>query len=207
MSENLRTEVINGSGGIYPPYEIFYLLEIIKLCERFGVCYNDFVDQIEAEKTDSALFSLQEALSYAAALSRFFWPVDKRAPFPQARGQKLRQSFGLDDTSVLKDRSLRNALEHFDENLDEYLLGNVVGQYVRSFVGSAAEVVAPSKVIRLLDPETEVFYLLGTGFSFASIRDAVGDLFARAIELDGNGARLAPHPKFSEKSAGQKPAV
>jgi hypothetical protein len=151
----------------------------------------DFANRVEAGDQDDALFSLQEAMGHAAALSRLFWPVDKGA-LAKARGGKLRMAFGLDGESVLKDRSLRNALEHFDENLDAYLLGNVVGQFVPSFIGLASEIPEHFKVLRLLDPTTEDFYLLGEKFPYGTMRVAIGELYERVCYLDDNGARLRP---------------
>ncbi|MBL7406354.1 hypothetical protein INQ30_29005, partial [Escherichia coli] len=75
--------------------------------------------------SDALIFAtVQEALTHAGALSRFFWPVKKDSLLAAARGEKLREAFALTDASPLKWRRLRNAFEHFDEDLDRYLIVN-----------------------------------------------------------------------------------
>lgn len=55
----------------------------------------------------------------AGNVSKLLWPsADSTVP---ERGPILRAIFGIPANSPLRDRALRNRLEHFDEDLDKYV--------------------------------------------------------------------------------------
>lgn len=169
--------------GMQPHTLIFYQLSIRYSAER---CIDAFLHYEEAFKQnaepDYLVSVIQEAVGHAAALSRYFWPStigSKSKPqllkLKQKRGEFLRNKFGLDDTSPLYNRDLRNAWEHFDERLDVYLIEKISGMFFpMSQVGSHFEADSPiNRVFKLLDPEEECLVLMGTKYFFAPIRDEV----------------------------------
>jgi hypothetical protein len=123
--------------GIIPYHEAFFLHSIIYSAAR---CLDSF-ERYEHYKNqeipaDDLISIVQEAVGHAAALSRYFWPSPigkKKQPnmnkLKEQRGLKLQKAFGLDETSSLYNRDLRNAWEHFDERLDEYLIKNDAGYF------------------------------------------------------------------------------
>lgn len=98
----------------------------------------EFAKEKQAD-SDYSISLVQEAIGHAAALSRYFWPVwypgklNKTHPYQAAlrkkRGEKLISAFGMEEDSPIHNRDLRNAWEHFDENLDDYLLKNDAGHF------------------------------------------------------------------------------
>ena len=115
--------------GILPYYEAFYLLSIHYCADRCLEAFHQY-DQLKKEDViPEYLISLvQEAVGHAAALSRYFWPspIGRKNQknfqlLKSKRGEKLRESFELNEKSPLYNRDLRNAWEHFDERLDQYL--------------------------------------------------------------------------------------
>jgi hypothetical protein len=80
------------------------------------------------------LDSVQNFVTYSVSLSRYFWPAS-REPIHQLRGERLREAFSMEATSFLKDRKLRNFIEHFDEKLDTYLSKGICGNIVPSHIG------------------------------------------------------------------------
>lgn len=78
------------------------------------------------------------------------------------RGEELRRQYNISDDSPLKSRDLRNAIEHFDERLDQYFSGAVVGTIIPHYIGSEPP---PSQVkchfFRAYFMDTGVFELLG----------------------------------------------
>lgn len=123
---------------------------------------------------DEIVSSIHEALSHAAALSRFFWPARTKG-VASTRGERLRLCFGVDDNSPLHARDLRNALEHFDEHLDEYLLWNDAGYFFPDAMVDNHELADESigHIFKLVDPSRQIFVVLGKKFCFEPIKQEV----------------------------------
>ena len=82
------------------------------------------MDEIEGAD-DIILDNLQNLLIHSGAISRYFWPSKTGAEgVHKSRSDELRVMYAIEDESSLKVRTLRNELEHFDENLDKYLRDN-----------------------------------------------------------------------------------
>lgn len=72
-------------------------------------------------KNDNRILDLFENIILnAGAISRFFWP-SSRDEYHKDRGKKLREVYHVCDSNILRNRDMRNLIEHFDENLDENL--------------------------------------------------------------------------------------
>ena len=180
--------VADDLNGIQPHTLIFYNFSIRYSAER---CLDAFLHYNEIRKNeeidpDYLVSVVQEAVGHAAALSRYFWPSPgggKKQPqmaiLKKKRGEYLRKQFKLDNNSPLYNRSLRNAWEHFDERLDEFLIKTVAGMFFpTAIIGSHHEADDPiSKVFKLLDPDEECLVLMGEKFFFAPIRDEVLNLY------------------------------
>lgn len=118
-------------------------------------------------------WTLHDALNQAAALSRFLWP--DRGELHVIRGEALCEILDIDDDSPLKLRSLRNRLEHFDQDLDKFLLEDVAGHFLPvPIVGDSRIAEEPTAMIfKLIDPEREIFVVLNKQFAFGPIRAEV----------------------------------
>lgn len=142
---------------------------------------------------------MHEALGHAASLSRYFWPSGagptkrpKIKELRKARAAKLRAAFGLSESSILRDRSLRDALEHFDERLDQYLLVSDAGRYMPlPRVGDSDGLPnGVDHIFKLVDPEREVFVMLDQRFEFGPIRGEAVRIMVAARDMSRNGDRL-----------------
>src|SRR5258708_4056153 len=110
---------------IWPLYEAFYIqamlynarsaIESIQFVPRLLREASQQRDQHQFE--NNLLNNLQNIVVQSAALSRYIWP--SRDAY-EARGEFLRRALGIEDKSPLKDRDLRNRMEHFDEKLSDY---------------------------------------------------------------------------------------
>ena len=152
--------------------------------ERFS---RAVTNEEDAFKTVAAV---QEALTHSAALSRFFWPA-RKDKLHLTRASKLCSLFKM-SKSVLEQRHLRNALEHFDERLDMFLLEDVSGAF---FPGPLVEphtlADKPGEhIFRMVDPFSFVFILLGEKYEFLDIWKEVRRVRALATRFDSNGSRL-----------------
>lgn len=193
--ESLRERealIVDQYGGIYPVYEAFYIHSIIYAAERSDSAFQRF-DAMDMQSTASRLVvaTIQEALTHAGAVSRFFWPTNKNQ-LTVARGGRLREAFHLDDASPLKLRTLRNAFEHFDEKLDRFLLDDRAGCFFPGPIvdDSALSDEAMAHIFRLVDPTNCVCVLLGEKFEFNPIRQEIQRILIRALQMDDAGARL-----------------
>lgn len=171
--------------GIDPVHLAFYIEAIFYAAERSRLAFERFSDLVASGSSASdVVASAHEALGHAAALSRFFFPVD-RGPRARARGANLRQVFAISNGSALQDRELRNALEHFDERLDDYLLGDIAGYlFPAPMVQDAALADDPQgHIFRLVDPETETFVLLGRQHAFGVMRTEISAIARSAAGM------------------------
>lgn len=161
---------------IHPPYRVFYQLSIDS-CVQSAVRSIDFVGDLverldearslrllKSVDSESLLNELQNIITQGAAVSRYFWPV--RAKY-EARGRELMQMYGVTDDSPLRSRELRNAIEHFDERLDEYLADGVVGNVFPYYIGleSTSEQQVKSHFFRAYFVNTGTFQLLDHRFA------------------------------------------
>lgn len=160
--------------AIHPPYRAFYRVSI-------GFCLESATRSIEliadlmqrAAESPSAqplrdadpeavLNELQNIIVQGAAVSRYFWPV--RSQYA-ARGDVLRQMYKVTDSSPLRSRDLRNAIEHFDERLDEYLAKGIVGNIYPHYLGpELKDDGVPQHFFRAYFVDSGVFQLLDHRF-------------------------------------------
>jgi hypothetical protein len=152
------------------------------------VVENSPEDPIAALPVSHLLDELQNLIVQSAALSRYFWPA---RPAHAWRGTQLRKAFGVSDDSPLRSRDLRNALEHFDEQLDRYLENGVVGQIVPEYVGRSEELsTVPVHLFRAYYVDTGVFELLGRRYEIRPLATEVGMIDQQLRRMDSEGGRL-----------------
>ncbi len=105
---------------------------ISKALERKDHASAEFLRHLDRS---SFLNELQNMILHAAALSRYFWPVRKGH---EVRAKQLREVFGVTETNPLKNRDLRNEIEHFDEELEAYLSEGIAGSIFPEFVRTSS---------------------------------------------------------------------
>ena len=194
------TILVENCDGIYPPFEAFHILSVLYSTSRSLAAFRRYSSAISRGAGDDTIVSaVHEALGHAAALSRFFWPSRVEAKkssgvqlLKNTRARKLRQAFDLNEDSPLKDRRLRNALEHFDERLDRYMLADSAGFFFPGpMVGDHQLADDPTgHIFKLVDPKAQCFVLLGEKFYFRPLRKEVSRVHRRANEMDRKGSRL-----------------
>lgn len=187
-------------GGIHPPYEAFYIRSIIYSVGRAREAFERFnAARAVSDTNENQLSAIHEALGHTGSLSRFFWPsgsggrgLKSRKKLKNARATKLREAFGLTDNSPLKDRRLRDSLEHFDERLDEYLLTNDSGDFFPDALIGDSKVAddRATHIFKLVDPGSSCFVLLGEKYFFQDIQREVYRIYDLAVEMDRNGCKL-----------------
>jgi hypothetical protein len=192
--ERARREavIVADHQGILSYCEVFYLESVAYTAGRAVSAFLRFDETLlKKSGNDQIVAAVQEALTHVAALSRFFWPARKSA-LSNARGKRLRESFGITEESPLQSRALRNALEHFDERLDEFLLEEHVGYFFPSAMVDDASLSEETigHIFRLVDPTTSQFVLLGTAYSFKELRAVAENIQSIANKRSEYGGRF-----------------
>jgi hypothetical protein len=72
---------------------------------------------VERRELHTVFNHIRLALQFSSNVSKIFWP-QKAAE----RGRRLRTLAGIPDRHALRDRRLRNHIEHMDERLDEWTI-------------------------------------------------------------------------------------
>jgi hypothetical protein len=180
--ERRATLVTTEWDGVVPYFREIYGRALYHSASRALHAFERF-DSALREKDDSeAVSSVHEALGHCGNLSRYFWPSKQNSkrssPFAvlaEARGAKLRGSFGVTDESPLKDRALRDSLEHFDERLDRYFLGLDSGMvFPDPMIGPYQMAkIQYGHIFKLVDPYNEIFVVLGVEFRYGALRPEI----------------------------------
>ena len=93
-----------------------FLMEIQQQCKFAISDYTRLALAISIPDNYALFHLLQSFLIAAANISKILWPMKSYAQ----RGQDLRSSLSIDETSPLKTKNPRNIFEHFDERLEEW---------------------------------------------------------------------------------------
>ncbi len=196
-----RAEIVNNSfEGIIPYHEVFYLESILYSAERSLAAFERYEKLLYQKESPSLLISsLQEAIGHAGALSRYFWisGLGHRTPkelkkLKSNRAKKLREKFSLTEDSPLKERSLRDAWEHFDERLDVFLITNDTGYFFPAPILDDHTLADESegRIFKLLDTKSHCLVLLNKKYFFKKIKAEVKKVYDYALKADENGGRL-----------------
>ena len=187
---------------IWPPYEAFYIqsmlfstksaIDAVRTSNYSLDRWEEWIDDAEKRGPNEELIfdGLQALILSAAALSRYFWPSRNESPHKE-RAERLRNALGVDSGSALHNRDLRNALEHFDERLDRYLLNGPAGRFLPSYLGNAPEDhEVPTHFFRAYYTEPAVFEVLGERYEIIPIFKEVQRLHGTLSECMKDGAVL-----------------
>lgn len=199
------TEAEEEGAEIWPVYEAFYIhsmlfnttsaMRSIDRLERVFAKLPEHVtaDDLRSLPTRLILDELQNMILQAGAISRYFWPSWSK-PRHRTRASALCKAFGLSkEASALANRGLRDALEHFDERLDNYLASGIVGCIFPQYVGGKPEDDGvPGHFFRAYFVDVARFRLLDEEFDVKAIADELIFVHNHLVELDQTGGRLRP---------------
>ena len=187
---------------IWPPFEAFYLEALlfstitaldaaasVETALDTGAAYEPSSSEWQ-EAALAIVNGVQRVAHQAGAVSRYLWPPTKSAR-AQARGMRLRDGLGVSDSSPLRNRELRNSLEHFDERLDAFCSGLVAGRILPTYVGPLGkDPEVPTYLFRAYYTNVGVFEVLGKRFEMLPILDALRDLHNRLVLCTNAGGRI-----------------
>lgn len=189
--------------SIWEPHQAFYIQSMLfnttSAFESCGIAegiikriLNDEIDP--QEERDVLLDCLQNIVNQSGSISRYFFPSrdgvkagDKKS-IHKDRGRYLSKVFGVEGDSPLMNRSLRNSIEHFDERLDLYLQGGIVGCIFPSLVLPEPEDSdVPHHIFRAYYLREGIFQVLDERYKIQPIVDEVARIHDLLVRFDGNG--------------------
>lgn len=148
---------------------------------------NEKEEVIKKNKNEILLLdSLHNIINHASALSRYFWPSGKKELY-KIRGNFLRQKFEIHNENPLRARQVRNAIEHFDERLDEFIQNPVTGVIYPNYVGRKHENEFQSFMFRAYYTDEQTFEVLGEKFEIIPIIDEIVRINELIIEYMKSG--------------------
>ena len=129
-------------------------------------------------------------IRHAASLSKLLWPPSTKGKY-ERRGKKLRAALGITEESPLKSRLVRNAMEHFDERLDDYLAKGMFGIIFPKYVGEKPGENEPAHhLFRAFFTDVGEFEILGENIPLQPLLDEVMCVGRSLVTLDSKGGRL-----------------
>jgi hypothetical protein len=181
--------------NIFPPFEAFYITSLLFCTESALSSASAVMDLLEENQNRKFEFpprltldQLQNIANQGAAISRYFWPSD---PKYAKRGSALRVALKVEDSSPLRERKLRNIVEHFDEYLDDFLKKCLAGQFIPDYFGpKPPDDRGPLMFFRAFFTNTGEFEILGQIFPLQPIVDEIQRIHKLLIECEVNGSRF-----------------
>ena len=176
MDKQAILEELKSYGGIFPPYEAFYLLLIKTHTIQCVEAYRQYCHYWSLQDQNQSIMMACEMLRQSAALSRYFFPPRKKDKIATIRSSKLRSAFDISESSPLADRSLRDSIEHLDERLDEYLLGDLSGPIIPFAVSTdnlTDEDLAIGHVFLWANPKSHEFIVMNKRYNYSDLIEEV----------------------------------
>lgn len=179
--------------GIEPQYQVFYIESMLSITSSAVASAELLASTFDPEtnldklRQEDILDWIQNIFTQAAALSRYFW-TPKKDSIHKKRSQFLRMALGISEQSPIKNRRLRNMIEHFDEHLDHFVNQAVVGCIIPNYVGTDIEFGgATFHVFRAFYTRTGVFEVLGEKFELQPVIDEIYEIHRTLLSLADSG--------------------
>jgi hypothetical protein len=191
--------------GIWPPYEAFYIEAMLSNTRSTVASLERLNDIIEAIETNTSgdvldhidrggmLDEFQNIVLQAAALSRYFWPPRSGH---ENRAAHLRTALGVADDNPLRNRDLRNEIEHFDEKLDTYLAAGISGYILPEYVGPLPESDGvPTHMFKAYYLDAGIFEMLGNRYQIQPLADEILRLHEVLMSCRQGGRLIRPEDR------------
>ncbi|QDH47640.1 hypothetical protein PP484_gp73 [Gordonia phage Madeline] len=107
----------------------YYLREIVHLADVFAQSRDRLEQLVQAEAPDEnnqteLTAAVLVCLATSSNISKMLWPVAQGDKYAKSRGLHLREILGISShQSLLKERHVRDAAEHYDERMDHVARG------------------------------------------------------------------------------------
>lgn len=184
----------NPQNEIHPFNEVFY---IESLLNKTNAILND-VETLnyiwkdgnhDCKNDDAILDLLQNIIVNTGGISRFFWP-SKNNGYHKIRAEKLREVYCISDFGVLRNRDMRNYIEHFDEKLDDFLKEYTSGIVMPKYVGPISLIHDARIFFRAYFYDKQVFKMLNVEYEIKPIIDEIRRIHEILLLQQESGGRF-----------------
>ena len=126
-------------------------------------------------------FAIEAMLGALANISKVFFPMRRASAQVEQRCKLMREAFGVPDDSILKDRAIRDAFQHFDERIERWDRQSLRHNVISRVLGPAGSVSADiGDTFRHYDPATAVISVMGREqLNLKGLYDEVGGVIER----------------------------
>jgi hypothetical protein len=134
-------------------------------------------------KMEAFWFGLDAALGALANISKIFFPASSRSQ-AKRRGRQMREAFGVQDDSLMKERALRDAFEHFDERIDRWFRDTQRHNFADRIIAAPGDIVGidPGDYLRHFDPQANVVSVLGDALDLQALINEVDQVVQRVAQ-------------------------
>ncbi len=163
----------------------------------FGImAYDDLtrslesIKESETDQLERFWYSIQSLVGAVSNISKLLWPSSPMGselnPEIYARREALRSNLGIDESSPLKPRKLRNYFEQYDSELEEWVSQSKDRMIIDSNVGplqlSPNVASAPIAYMRNFDPVKFTLVFRDEEYQIKEIAKALNEL-AQKIQI------------------------
>lgn len=185
---------------IWYPYEVFYIecikvaaLNAIESWEELNKIVSD-EHLLETNSIDTVDLA-ENIVNQAGIISKYFFPPRSNGQknlIHKLRGEKLRDAFKIDDTNILKDRTFRDFIEHFDEKLDLFLNKAVAGNIIppKAIYWTSENINEVTYVFKAYVINEFKFISLNEHIVLPKLVEEIYKVYNQCIEFLDNGGRL-----------------
>ncbi len=143
----------------------------------------------DCKNDNDILNTLQNIIGNVGAISRFFWPSNNNGYY-KFRAEKLRKIYDVNDSSVLKNRDMRNHIEHFDEKLDDFLKEFTSGVIMPKCVGPIDDFDDGRAIFRAYFYNDHIFRMLNVEYEIKPIIIEINRIHEILLVQFENGGRF-----------------
>ncbi len=167
-----------------------YLDEIVRQCRYVERSWNALNQALRDKDQDGIWMSLQSLMVAAANVSKLLDP-NTGDKYKRDRGNLLSSDLNVTASNKIRERKLRNHIEHFDERLDNWATndGSFFGSF---FVGGDRLAVIdgqPAPVHHRYDPSTTTYWFLQDSIEIGNLVEECRLISKSAINAK---SRLSP---------------
>lgn len=147
-------------------------------CTFMLVAAKDVNDALEKQNVEGIFYALQNLLNASANISKALWGQGgKRA----AARKPLRDRIGIGDDSPLREVTMRNNFEHFDERLERWWKESKQHNHADLNIGPQNMIAGVQDIdrFRAFDPKTTDMTFWGQEFNIQNLIDEVRQILPK----------------------------
>lgn len=157
-------------------YQMLVAVFVMEIDRQCGFAYLAAVDLQQASRAldhDGIWYSIQALLAAAANVSKLLWTRQKdNRGYPISRTLAQIYSVEVNSHPLLRDRTMRNHFEHFDERIGAWMKESTRHNFVDTNIGPVRQAIGgvePKDFMRNFDPATGILHFRGQAYDLPAL--------------------------------------